>query len=53
MRDIELKWDIEHIRADVSAIRYYAEKADQSWTTIAIATSVGFLLGLAVANLKS
>ncbi len=53
MQDIELKWDVEHIRADVSAIRYYVEKADKSWTSIAIASSIGFLLGLAVANLKS
>ena len=52
MRDIELRWEVEHIRADVSAIRYYVEKADQSWTTITIATSIGFLLGLAVANVK-
>ncbi len=52
MRDIELRWEVEHIRADVSAIRYYVEKADKSWTTIAMATCMGFLLGLAVANVK-
>ncbi len=52
MRDIELKWDVEHIRADVSAIRHYVEKADKSWTMLTMAASIGFLLGLAVANVK-
>jgi ElaB/YqjD/DUF883 family membrane-anchored ribosome-binding protein len=52
MRDVQMQWDVEHIRADVSAIRYYVEKADKSWTTVAMAMSIGFLLGLAVANLK-
>jgi predicted metalloprotease with PDZ domain len=52
MKDVQMQWDIEHIRADVSAIRYYVEKADKSRTTIAMATCMGFLLGLAVANLK-
>jgi hypothetical protein len=53
MRDVQMQWDIEHIRADVSAIRYYVEKAEHSWVSVAMAFSVGVLLGMSFAGMQS